>query len=159
MKESRQSGGLPGLFRKYREVILYVFFGGCTTLVNWGSYALTYNVLGIPNVPSVIIAWILSVAFAFVTNKLWVFDSKSWAWPVLRHELWSFLAARAATGLLDVGIMWLAVDVLGGNGNLWKLASNVVVVILNYVASKLLIFRKNREEPAEPERTDSEKKE
>ncbi|MBQ4226840.1 MAG: GtrA family protein [Clostridia bacterium] len=133
---------LKGLFLKYKEQILYVFFGGLTTMINWGAYALCYNVLGVSNVPSVIIAWILGVAFAFVTNKIWVFESRSFDTKTVLRELWTFVAARLATGLLDLGIMYLAVDVLGGNGNVWKLISNVVVIILNYVFSKLIVFRK-----------------
>ena len=133
---------LKGLFLKYKEQILYVFFGGLTTIINWGAYALCYNVLGVSNVPSVIIAWILGVAFAFVTNKIWVFESRSFDTKTVLRELWTFVAARLATGLLDLGIMYLAVDVLGGNGNVWKLISNVVVIILNYVFSKLIVFRK-----------------
>ncbi len=130
------------LFQKYRAVILYLFFGGCTTLVNMGVYALCYQVLGVANVPSVIAAWLLAVIFAFITNKLWVFDSKSWDRETVKHEAGSFLAARVATGVLDVLIMYLAVDVMGWNGTVWKLISNIVVVILNYIASKLFTFRK-----------------
>ncbi len=130
------------LFEKYRSQILYVFFGGCTTLVNLGVYHLCYRILGIANVPSTVIAWLLAVIFAFITNKIWVFDSKSRAGNVLFHEIWSFFAARIATGLLDVGIMYLAVDVMHWNDTLWKLISNVIVIILNYVASRLFIFKK-----------------
>lgn len=130
------------LYDKYRPMILYVFFGGCTTVVNMVTYWLCYNVAGIGNVPATIIAWLLAVIFAFITNKLWVFDSKSWAKDVVLHEAWSFFAARIATGLLDVGIMYLAVDVMHWNSILWKLISNVLVIILNYIASKLFIFRK-----------------
>ena len=150
---AKSAGGkLRSLFQKYRGMILYVFFGGCTTVVNWAVYYLCYNLLHVPNVPSTIAAWVLAVAFAFVTNKLWVFESKSWKADVLLHELWTFLAARIATGLLDVLIMYLAVDVLHGNGNLWKLLSNVVVVVLNYIASKWFIFNKKEEDvpPGEP---------
>ena len=139
------------LFAKYKEQILYVFFGGLTTLINWGAYALCYNVLGISNVPSVIIAWILGVAFAFVTNKIWVFESRSFDTKTVMRELWTFVAARLATGLLDLGIMYLAVDVLGGNGNVWKLISNVIVIILNYVFSKLIVFRKQDKPEEEKE--------
>ncbi len=139
------------LFTKYKEQILYVFFGGLTTLINWGAYALCYNVLGVSNVPSVIIAWILGVAFAFVTNKIWVFESRSFDTKTVMRELWTFVAARLATGLLDLGIMYLAVDVLGGNGNVWKLISNVVVIILNYVFSKLIVFRKQDKPEEEKE--------
>ena len=139
------------LFQKYRDVILYLFFGGCTTLVNMGVYALCYELLGVPNVPSVAIAWLLAVVFAFITNKLWVFDSKSWDRGTVKHEAGSFLAARAATGLLDVLIMYLAVDVMGWNGTVWKLISNILVVILNYIASRLFIFRKKENGSAGPE--------
>ena len=142
---------LKGLFLKYKEQILYVFFGGLTTIINWGAYALCYNVLGVSNVPSVIIAWILGVAFAFVTNKIWVFESRSFDTKTVLRELWTFVAARLATGLLDLGIMYLAVDVLGGNGNVWKLISNVVVIILNYVFSKLIVFRKQDKPEEEKE--------
>ncbi len=141
---------IKALVLKYKEQILYVFFGGLTTLINWGAYALCYNVLGVSNVPSVIIAWILGVAFAFVTNKIWVFESRSFDTQTVLRELWTFVAARLVTGLLDLGIMYLAVDVLGGNGNVWKLISNVIVIILNYVFSKLIVFKK-QEKPGEKE--------
>lgn len=141
---------IKALALKYKEQILYVFFGGLTTLINWGAYALCYNVLGVSNVPSVIIAWILGVEFAFVTNKIWVFESRSFDTKTVLRELWTFVAARLVTGLLDLGIMYLAVDVLGGNGNVWKLISNVIVIILNYVFSKLIVFKK-QEKPGEKE--------
>lgn len=97
--------------------------------------------IGIPNVPSTIIAWVLAVAFAFITNKLWVFESRSFDGMTLKHEIPTFLGARIGTGLLDVGIMYLAVDVMNWNSTVWKLISNVIVIILNYIASKLVIFR------------------
>ncbi len=130
------------LYAKYRGMILYVFFGGCATVVNMAAYYISYNMLGIANVPSTIIAWVAAVIFAFFSNKLWVFESKSWAKDVVLHEAWSFFAARIATGLLDVGVMYLAVDVMGWNSTLWKLISNVIVIILNYIASKFFIFKK-----------------
>ena len=129
---------------KYRSIILYVVFGAMTTLVNMAAYWLCFDVLGIPNVPSTVIAWVLAVSFAFVTNKLWVFDSKSWDGRTLRHEIPAFFGARLLTGLLDVGIMYVTVDVMGWNGMVWKLISNVIVIILNYIASELFIFRKDK---------------
>lgn len=132
------------LLFKYKSFIMYAIFGVCTTLLNWASYYLFYNIAGIPNVPSTIIAWVLAVAFAFITNKLWVFESRSFEKKILLHEIWTFTAARLATGILDVGIMYLTVDVLGWNSTLWKLLSNIVVIILNYVLSKLVVFKKGR---------------
>ena len=130
---------------KYRSYILYVVFGALTTLVNMAVYALCYQVAGIANVPSVIIAWVVAVAFAFVTNKLWVFESKSFSAETLKREIPTFFGARIATGVLDVGIMYLAVDVLNGNATIWKLISNIIVIIINYFASKLLVFRKKEQ--------------
>ncbi len=130
------------LMIRYKSLILYAVFGVLTTLVNMGAYYLCFNIIGIPNVPSTVIAWVLAVCFAFVTNKLWVFDSRSFSAEVLKHEIPTFFGARIATGLLDVGIMYAAVDVMHWNSTLWKLISNVLVIILNYAASKLVIFRK-----------------
>ena len=130
------------LFIKYKSLISYAFFGVLTTLINWASYYLFYDVLGVANVPSTIIAWGLAVAFAFITNKVLVFDSKSFDRKTLIYETLTFIAARVATGLLDVLIMFVAVDVLLGNAMVWKLISNIIIIILNYILSKLMIFRK-----------------
>ena len=133
------------LLIKYKSFIMYAIFGVLTTVVNIAVYYLCFNIIGIPNVPSTIIAWILAVSFAFITNKLWVFDSPSFSADVLKHEIPTFFGARLATGLLDVGIMYLTVDVLHWNSTLWKLISNILVIIINYVASKLLIFKHSKD--------------
>ena len=130
------------LLRKYRQQILYLFFGGCTTLVNILTYYVSYNIGGMPNVPANLLAWVLSVLFAFITNKIWVFESRSFSFSVLVKECAAFFAARGLTGLLDLSIMYAAVDLLGWNALLWKVISNVIVIILNYIASKWFIFKK-----------------
>lgn len=130
------------IIKKYKNIILYVAFGFLATIVNLASYYLCYNIIQIQNVTSTIVAWFLGVVFAFVTNKLWVFDSKKLDTDTMKHEISLFLGARIGTGLLDVVIMYLTVDVMNWNSNIWKLVSNVIVIILNYVASKLLIFKK-----------------
>lgn len=130
------------LYEKYKSVILYLIFGGLTTLVNIVVYNSCYYAFEIPNVISNILAWILSVLFAFITNKLWVFESKSFTMKIMVHEVTTFFGARLATGLMDLGIMYVAVDVLNRNAMIWKLISNVLVIILNYLASKLFIFKK-----------------
>ena len=134
------------LIKKYKSLILYAVFGGLTTLVNMAAYWLCYEVLGIPNTVSTGIAWFLAVCFAFITNKLWVFDSKSFDAKTLKHEIPTFFGARIATCLLDVAIMYLAVDVMHWTPIVWKLISNVIVIVLNYIASKLLIFKKTETE-------------
>lgn len=137
---------LVEILKKYKSFIAYAFFGICTTLVNLLSYRLFYFVLSVPNVPSTLLAWLFAVLFAFVTNKLWVFDSKSWVMAIVFSELIKFFICRIATGLLDVGIMWFAVDKMQWNAMLWKLISNIIVIVLNYIASKLVIFVKKEEE-------------
>ena len=133
---------LIALLKKYKSFITYAFFGVCTTLVNLLCYRAFYFALGVPNVPSTILAWLFAVLFAFVTNKIWVFESKSWALSVTIPELIKFFVCRIATGVLDVGIMYLAVDKMRWNAMVWKVISNVIVIVLNYVASKLVIFVK-----------------
>ena len=136
---------LRELLAKHRDKIAYIIFGVLTTVVNMAVYFACYRLMGLPNVVSVAAAWVIAVAFAFVTNKLWVFESRSFDGKTLAHEIPSFLGARVLTGLLDVAVMYLAVDVLHRNAALWKLISNVLVIILNYVASLLIVFRKSGE--------------
>ncbi len=130
------------LLKKYKDVISYLVFGGLTTVINVVIYAVLYNYLGAPNLVSTFIAWLVSVVFAFVTNKLFVFESTSWKLQTALYELATFFGCRILTGILDMVIMYLAVDVMGWNGTLWKILSNVLVIILNYIASKLLIFKR-----------------
>lgn len=131
--------------KKYESVILYLIFGVLTTLVNFVAYHICYTKLQFPNLLSNTIAWILSVLFAFITNKIWVFKSKSFGLSKLAQELFAFVTARLFTGFLDTAIMFVGVDVLKQNWIIAKIVSSVVVVILNYIFSKLFIFRKNKE--------------
>lgn len=130
------------LMKKYQSFIAYAVFGVLTTIVNIAAYNIGYYKLEIGNTISNIIAWILAVAFAYFTNKVWVFDSKSWKWNVLKREVVSFVSCRLATGMLDLAIMFVCVDLLGWHAMLMKLLSNILVIILNYVFSKLVIFKK-----------------
>lgn len=136
---------LKSLINKYSHIVAYLFFGVCTTGVNVAIYYICYNICHILNVPSTIIAWVFAVVFAYITNKLYVFDSKSFEWTLLKREIPTFFGCRLLTGILDVIIMFLTVDVWGWNANLWKLLSNVIVIVLNYLASKLIIFRHSSE--------------
>lgn len=130
------------LLKKYKFIILYGIFGVLTTIINIVTYALCYDVFNISNVVSNIIAWILSVLFAFITNKIWVFESKCFDYKIFIKELWNFIVCRLATGALDLGIMYVGVDLLKGPALILKIASNIIVIILNYVMSKLFVFKK-----------------
>ncbi len=130
------------LIKKYKEILLYLIFGALTTLVNFVTYFLFYNMLFFSNVSSTIISWVFSVIFAYITNKLFVFESRSFKADILLKEAFAFFAARAFSGVLDVAFMYFTVDVLLFDGNICKIVSNVFVIILNYIFSKLWIFKK-----------------
>lgn len=134
--------GLKKLFTRYRSVVAYLFFGVCTTLVNIAAYYICARIFHLNTSASVIVAWFLAVIFAFLTNKSWVFGSKSWDIKTVTRELISFIICRAATGVMDLVIMLVTVDILHWNDMAMKIISNVLVIILNYVASKLIIFKK-----------------
>ena len=133
---------LKQLIIKYYDILAYLVFGVLTTVVNYLVYLPCYNLLGLPAVISNVIAWVVAVAFAYVTNKPFVFRSHDWSAKTVVPELTKFVGTRVASGGIESAIIWIAVDLLGGNGNLWKLVTSVLVVILNYVGSKLLVFRK-----------------
>ena len=129
------------IYKKYKMPILYLIFGGLTTLLNIGTYLFFYHLIKLGNVPSNIIAWIAGVIFAFTTNKIYVFESKS---KSIFYELSTFLACRLGTGLIDLGIMFVTVDILIWDATLMKIISNIIVIILNFVFSKLIVFKKDR---------------
>lgn len=129
------------LMKKYKSFIAYAVFGVFTTVVNILTYNYCYYHARINNTISNIIAWILAVTFAFLTNKAWVFESTSWKWSVLRREIPAFITCRLATGVLDLVIMYVCVDIMGWYAMLMKILSNILVILLNYVFSKLVIFK------------------
>ena len=130
------------LIKKYKSFAAYGIFGVLTTIVNIVTYNHCYYRVGLGNTSSNIIAWILAVTFAYLTNKVWVFGSRSWKWEVLRREVPAFVSCRVATGIMDLVIMFVCVDIIGWHAMLMKFISNVIVILLNYVFSKLVIFKK-----------------
>ena len=147
--------------KKYREIIAYLFWGLMTTIVSWTSYSLfvllfkygiSSNNLIPMNVSTIVLvsnvlSWLCAALFAFVVNKLWVFESKSWELHVWVPEFWKFLSARIITGLFEMISVPLLVGIgldqtiLGIDGMVSKVFVSVIVVILNYVFSKLIIFK------------------
>lgn len=131
------------LIEKYQSFIFYGIFGVLTTIVNIVTYQLCYERFGISNTFSNVAAWILAVTITYLTNKVWVFESKSWKWEILKREIPTFISCRLATGVLDIVIMYICVDVMQWHAMLMKIISNVLVIILNYIFSKLVIFKKS----------------
>ena len=133
---------VKALLIKYWDIISYLFFGVLTTIVNYVVYLPCYNLWGMSAVVSNGIAWVIAVAFAYLTNKPFVFRSYDWSAKTVIPELSKFVSCRVGSGLAETLILFLAVDLMGWNGNLWKLLTNVLVVILNYIGSKFLVFKK-----------------
>lgn len=135
---------LKRIFYKYRDVLSYLLFGGLTTAVNYIVYLPCYNLLGLSASVSNVIAWVVAVLFAFLTNKPFVFKSHDWSAKTVWPEFTKFMGCRIGSGVLETAIIFVTVDLLCWNGNWMKLATSVLVVILNYFASKLLVFRKGK---------------
>lgn len=139
------------LMKKYQEIIAYLFWGVLTTVVSWGTYSLfvvileneTYKIT-IAN----ILSWICAVLFAYVTNKIWVFHSHSWKVKICLIEFWKFISTRFITGVFEIMAVPILVGIglnqtiFGIEGMVAKIFVSVIVVILNYIFSKLFIFKK-----------------
>lgn len=133
---------IKDLYYKNMQIVNYIFFGGLTTLVNFVTYFVSLRLLNIPNVPSNLIAWLVSVLFAFVVNKLYVFRSMSLEIRIILFELFSFASVRLLTGALETFIMYIGVDVMHYNVLILKIIANIIVLLTNYFGSILIIFRR-----------------
>lgn len=129
---------------KHWDIFSYLIFGVLTTVVNYIVYLPLLNILQLSAALSNVIAWAAAVAFAYVTNKPFVFKSHDWSLRTVIPELSKFVSCRVASGAMETVIIFVAVDLLGWNGNIWKLVTSVLVVVLNYVFSKLIVFRKKQ---------------
>lgn len=126
------------LLTKYRELLLYGIVGLGTTVINFGSYYILTNLWGVHYLQADIAAWILGFVFAFSANKTLVFGSRSWSPKLLLKEIWLFFLSRAATGVLDVGLLYLLVDCAGMN-HLWaKIFDIGITTIINYFTGKFI---------------------
>ncbi len=129
------------LFEKYRELILYVFFGGLTTLVDWVGYWLMTDLLHVPYMTAAFLSQVLSILFAYVTNRRFVFESRVHGVGAVALEMAKFFGARGASLLLNMLVMFVGVDMLHINDKAIKVTASVLVIIANYIFSKLFVFR------------------
>ena len=165
----KKEGFIGKLIDKFftKEIVSYVFFGVMTTIVNLAVFYLTkklfaaigwngvFNTIvpedskivelfsgGSEYLDANLIAWIAGVIFAFVTNKLFVFESKSWKPSVAGKEFTGFMSARVFSLVVEMLGMFVMVTLLVWNELVAKLIVGVIVIIINYIFSKLLIFKK-----------------
>lgn len=134
------------IYKKYREVINYLIFGILTTIVSLSVYyGLVFTILNPDNPIELqianIISWIAGVSFAYVTNRKYVFESKN---NNVKKEISSFVGSRIVTLIMDMLIMYVGVTIVHGNDKILKIISQVVVIVSNYIFSKLFVFKKNK---------------
>lgn len=135
---------LADLYRNHREGWRYLIFGALATIVNIVVYYIAFYAINIDNATSNVIAWVIAAIFAYITNKIFVFESKVDSKKQLLKEATSFFACRLFTLLIDEVIMVVSVDKLGLSGIIMKIISNIIVIILNFILSKLVIFKKEK---------------
>lgn len=143
-----------------KEILMYLIFGVLTTIVSWGTYTVFVNACKMSVFWANFVSWVCAVTFAYITNKLWVFESKSWDLKFVAKEAASFFASRGVTGVIEIVCVpllvktsfdnlfftlfektGLSLKVLFTDGIYSKVAVSFIIIILNYVFSKLIVFK------------------
>lgn len=141
---------LPGLnifedfYKEHKEVLMYLFFGGLTSVISIVSYSYCDVVLGMNPLIANVISWILAVTFAYVTNKTWVFSAQTHGLKELIQEAFNFFAGRLFTLLVEEAVLFIFISKLHFNSVVVKIAAQFIVVVLNYIISKLIVFREKK---------------
>ncbi len=135
---------LAEIYRKHQEGMRYLVFGALSTVINIVVFAICSKTANLSTAISNTIAWIVAVLFAYITNKIYVFNSKTTKIKELAKEIISFFSARIVTLVLETAFLWVVIDKLGFNEILMKIISNIIVIILNFIFSKIFIFKKEK---------------
>ena len=130
-----------GLYAKYKEILLYILFGGVATVVSIGSFVICDTTLGMNELIANVISWVLAVATAYATNRTWVFGSHTKG-SAFWKEMFAFFSGRVLTLVMEEAILLIFVTWLGFPGVWIKVAAQIAVLVGNYFISKLLIFKK-----------------
>ena len=128
------------LYKKYKEIINYLIFGGLTTLISIVTYALFAKVFHIDYLISNVLSWIIAVLFAYITNKIFVFESKS---KKNIKEITSFFFFRIISLIMEMIILYVFVDMLHIDDLVTKIIAQIIVIVSNYVFSKVFVFKKD----------------
>ncbi len=129
-------------YKKHKEILLYLFFGGCAFIISIGSYAIANVVLGIHELVANIISWILAVLFAFFTNRSWVFNGDTHSAKEFAVQLINFVAGRLVTLGVEELMLFVFITLFHFNSILIKVIAQIVVILLNYIISKFWVFKK-----------------
>ena len=130
------------LYLKHKEVLMYLFFGGIAFFLNIGLYALFNGLWGINELIANVICWMICVLFQFFTNRTWVFEGKTEGFSDFIKQMASFFGGRLFTLAVEEVIIAIFISWLGFNSMAVKLVAQFIVIVLNYVISKLYVFKK-----------------
>lgn len=143
---------LPGLrilepfYKKYKEMLLYLFFGGIAVVLNIALFVFFNGILGIGELIANAICWVICVLFQFFTNRTWVFDGHVDSAGAFWKQMASFFGGRIFTLVVEEIILGVFITWLGFNSMVVKAVAQVVVIVLNYVVSKLFVFKADKAE-------------
>ena len=132
-------------YKKNKEVLLYLFFGALTTLINIVVFFVFTEIIKLDELVANVIAWIIAVLFAYVTNRIWVFNSHCETKLAFVKEVLAFYGGRVFTLLVEEGMLFVFIKLLSVNALVVKIIAQVIIIVLNYVISKLLVFRKKKD--------------
>lgn len=132
------------LFIRYKAVFLYLFFGGCSFVLNVGTFFLFYNILHLNEHISNVISWVITIIFVYITNKLWVFESNVYTYKEISLELLKFILGRFFTLVIEDAILFIFVTKLQYKSIVIKIIAQIVVIISNYIISKLVVFKRKQ---------------
>lgn len=130
-------------YRKHKEVLLYLFFGGLAFLVSIGSFYILLKYTAMNELVANAVSWIITVTFAYITNRIWVFDAATENRKELLNQIWKFYSGRIVTLVIEEAILLIFITWLGLNSMVVKIVAQVIVIVLNYVISKLFVFNRN----------------
>lgn len=133
---------IVSFLHKHQEILLYLLFGFLTTVVNFLVYLPLHNGTSMLASVANVFAWIAAVVFAFLTNKPFVFKSSDWSVRTVFHEAVKFVCSRIGSLIVETLILFVTVDLIYWNGNYMKIITSILVVVMNYVTSKLIVFNK-----------------
>lgn len=131
------------IYNRYRQQLLYILFGLLTTAVSILVYALLVELFALDELIANVISWLVAVMFAFVTNRIWVFRADKDKSKSFVRQMLAFYSGRVATLLIEEIILWIFIKQLAFNGFAVKCAAQIAVIVLNYVISKLFVFKQN----------------
>lgn len=131
-------------YEKYKEVLLYLLFGGASFIISIGSYGFCNITLGINELIANIISWVLAVTFAFATNRIWVFDAPTDTFGGFMKQMLAFFGGRVVTLVIEEIILLIFITVLQFASMPVKIVAQIVVIVMNYIISKWFIFKKEK---------------